>query len=109
MKLTWFRSEMEYKARQRDNEDEIGRRWSRLEWASEYSKEHRKIVRDRKVLECPAAEICPPDGVYPAPGKTPDKPIETPPAGTSGQKQPERKYPRSWGAPPPKPGSPRKR
>ena len=59
MKLTWFRSGFDYIARQFANEEEIGRRWSKLPWASEFSKEHAKIVVNRKVVQCPSEEICP--------------------------------------------------
>jgi hypothetical protein len=78
MKLTWFRSEFEYLARQRENQDEIDRRWPTLEWASESSKEHAKVVLDGKVLQCPAGEVCPENGVYPTRPKQPTKPAPTP-------------------------------
>jgi hypothetical protein len=75
MKLTWFRSGFEYKAREQHNDAEIGRRWDTLEWASEFSREHAKIVKDGKVLQCPTGEICPvPQAPSPSQPAHSDKP-----------------------------------
>jgi len=59
MKLTSFRSGFDLMAREQSNLEEIGRRWNTLPWASEFSKEHAKIVLNQKVIQCPSEEICP--------------------------------------------------
>jgi hypothetical protein len=59
IKLTWFRSGLEFLAQPQRNQSEIEKRWNELPWASEFSKEHAKIVLNQKVIQCPSEEICP--------------------------------------------------
>jgi hypothetical protein len=104
MKLTWFMSDIEFEANQRRNHDEIGKRWDELEWASEFSKDHAKIVRDQRLIKCPAEEkICPEDGVYPTPPKPAKGVGGSGPAKPAGKASPAQSYPASWARPPAKP------
>jgi hypothetical protein len=104
MKLTWFMSDTEFEANSRLNHDRIGERWDKLEWASEFSKDHAKIVRDQRLIKCPAEEkICPEDGVYPTPPKPAKGAGGSGPAKPAGKASPAQSYPASWARPPAKP------
>lgn len=103
MKLTWYRSEVEYAG---GGEDKIRAKWDQLEWASEYSKDHAKIVLDQKVLHWPSEEAGLDDAQTRRPSsavKDEQGPTSKGAGGSSVNKAPQRQYPPSWSRPPSKP------
>jgi hypothetical protein len=65
MKLTWCKSQLEF---QGGGRTKVDAKWDQLEWASEFSKDHAKLVMDQRLLRCPPDELCPENGRYPSAG-----------------------------------------
>jgi hypothetical protein len=104
MKLTWYRSELECAS---EPEAKLLAKWNQMEWASEYSKEHAKIVLNQEVVQWPSEEAA----LQNLRGKTPSSPPRAKPASTSTSIGPARtnkaqppQYPPSWSRPPAKSG-----